>query len=89
VLYPIFTLLYCVYICVYLYVYFSDTLKIYQFISVLYLYVFLADMHMQVHQVWTLQDLSVAIENSRHNVVSENVQVPVKYMVSLVHTYIA
>ena len=39
----------CAYVSAYLYVSFSDTYKIYQFISVLYLYVFLADMHMQDH----------------------------------------
>ena len=39
----------CAYVCAYLYVSFSDTYKIYQFISVLYLYVFLVDMHMQDH----------------------------------------
>ena len=39
----------CAYVCAYLYVSFLDTYKIYQFISVLYLYVFLADMHMQDH----------------------------------------
>jgi hypothetical protein len=32
-----------------LYASFSDTYKICQFVSVLYLYVFLADMHMQVN----------------------------------------
>ena len=39
----------CAYVRAYLYVSFSDTYKIYQFISVLYLYVFLVDMHMQDH----------------------------------------
>jgi hypothetical protein len=37
----------CVYLCAYLYVCLTDTARIYQFILVLYVYVFLGDMHMQ------------------------------------------